>query len=89
MPHDPQRDLNEALPRHHWDMKLSVSLTAEDVEALDAYIQRGGLPSRSAGLQRAIRMLRYPTLEGDYDAAWAEWVATGDDKVWDNARPTR
>lgn len=89
MRHGPERDLNDATPWQHSYMKLIVSLTAEDVEALDAYVQRAGLPSRAAGLQRAIRMLRYHTLEDDYDAAWAEWTATGDDKAWDNARPTR
>jgi Arc/MetJ-type ribon-helix-helix transcriptional regulator len=65
-------------------MKFSVSLSAEDVEVLDAYVERAGLPSRSAGLQRAVRMLRYPTLENDYDQAWAEWSATGEGALWEN-----
>jgi Ribbon-helix-helix protein, copG family len=65
-------------------MKLSVSLSDEDVEVLDTYVQRAGLPSRSAGVQCAIRMLRYPSLEDDYDNAWAEWSAVGEDKVWEN-----
>jgi antitoxin MazE9 len=63
-------------------MKLSVSLSDEDVAVLDAYIERVGLPSRSAGLQRAIRMLRFPTLEQDYAAAWEEWSAAGGDESW-------
>ena len=65
-------------------MKLSVSLSDEDVGVLDTYIERAGLPSRSAGVQRAIRMLRYPGLEDDYGDAWAEWSAVGDEDVWDN-----
>jgi Arc/MetJ-type ribon-helix-helix transcriptional regulator len=65
-------------------MKLSVSLSEEDVEVLDAYVERAGLPSRSAGVQRAVRMLRHPTLEDDYDEAWAEWSAVGEDEVWEN-----
>jgi Arc/MetJ-type ribon-helix-helix transcriptional regulator len=65
-------------------MKLSVSLSDEDVEVLDAYVERAGLPSRSAGVQRAVRMLRYPALEDDYDAAWAEWSVVGEDEVWEN-----
>ncbi|HZU49672.1 MAG TPA: ribbon-helix-helix domain-containing protein [Mycobacterium sp.] len=65
-------------------MKLSVSLPDEDVQVLDAYVEREGLPSRSAGLQRAIRMLRYPTLEDDYDKAWTEWSTAGEDKVWED-----
>ncbi len=66
-------------------MKLSVSLSDEDVAALDAYVKRAGLPSRSAGLQRAIRLLRHPDLEDDYGAAWAEWAAAGEDVMWDSA----
>lgn len=64
-------------------MKLSVSLSDEDVAVLDAYVERAGLPSRSAGLQRAIRLLRYPTLETDYATAWSEWSATDDESAWD------
>ena len=63
-------------------MKLSVSLPDEDVAVLDAYIERVGLPSRSAGLRRAIRMLRYPTLEEDYAEAWEEWSASDSDESW-------
>lgn len=66
-------------------MKLSISLSDEDAEVLDAYVQRAGLRSRSAGVQRAIRMLRYSTLEADYDSAWAEWSAVGEDELWENA----
>jgi Arc/MetJ-type ribon-helix-helix transcriptional regulator len=64
-------------------MKLSVSLSDEDVALLDAYVKRAGLPSRSAGLQRAIRMLRYPALEEDYSNAWDEWSATGEGSAWE------
>ena len=66
-------------------MKISISLADEDVAALDAYVQRAGLQSRSAGVQRAIRALRHPTLEADYRDAWAEWSATGEDDGWDAA----
>jgi hypothetical protein len=65
-------------------VKLSVSLSDEDVEVLDAYVEHAGLPSRSAGLQRAIRMLRNLALEDDYAQAWAEW-SEGDEAVWDAA----
>ncbi|OBH20197.1 ribbon-helix-helix protein, CopG family [Mycolicibacter terrae] len=66
-------------------MKLSVSLSDADVAALDAYVANTGLPSRSAGLQRAIRMLRYPTLDDDYRRAWAEWSEGGEEEAWDRA----
>lgn len=66
-------------------MKLSVSLSDEDIEVLDAYVAEVGLPSRSAGLQRAIRMLRNVALEDDYAQAWTEWSGDADDAVWDGA----
>ncbi|MGH3970645.1 MAG: antitoxin [Mycobacterium sp.] len=56
-------------------MKLCVSLSNEDIAVLDTYVKRTGLPSRSAGLHRAVQMLRFPTLEEDYAEAWAEWSA--------------
>lgn len=65
-------------------MKLSVSLSDNDVATLDAYVEQAGLPSRSAGLQRAVRMLRHPTLEEDYDRAWSDWT-TEDQDEWENA----
>jgi Arc/MetJ-type ribon-helix-helix transcriptional regulator len=65
-------------------VKLSVSLSDEDVAVLDAYVEQAGLPSRSAGLQRAVRMLRHPTLEEDYDRAWSD-SATEDQDEWENA----
>ncbi len=62
---------------------MSVSLSDDDVAILDAYVERAGLPSRSAGLQHAIRVLRYPTLEDDYANAWEEWSGAGDTDVWE------
>lgn len=66
-------------------MKLSVSLSDEDIAVLDDYVQKTGLPSRSAGLQRAIRMLRHPALEDDYRGAWTEWPDTDEEEVWESA----
>ena len=63
-------------------MKLSVSLPAEDVALLDEYALASGLPSRSAALHHAVRMLRLPELEQDYEAAWQEWEASGDQEAW-------
>ncbi|MDP7701338.1 ribbon-helix-helix domain-containing protein [Mycobacterium sp. TY815] len=65
-------------------MKLSVSLSEDDVRVLDEYVQRTGLPSRSAAVQRAIRLLRHPSLEEDYGKAWAEWSG-GDGDAWHDA----
>ena len=64
-------------------MKLSVSLPAEDVATLDEFAEVTGLPSRSAALHHAIRMLRLTELERDYEAAWGEWEASPDRQAWD------
>ena len=66
-------------------MKLSISLSAEDVDTLDAYMQRSGLRSRSAAVQRAIRVLRHHDLEADYRAAWTEWTTAGEQEAWQQA----
>ncbi len=59
-------------------MKLSVSLSEDEVAALDKYAQTAGLASRSAAIQHAIRLLGDPDLEDAYAAAWDEWEASGD-----------
>jgi len=64
-------------------MKLSVSLPDEDVAALDDYARAQGLKSRSAALQRAIRMLRYPALAQDYAESGDEWEASGEEAAWE------
>lgn len=53
-------------------MKLSVSLTEQDVVAFDEYARTTGLRSRSAAVQQAIRALRLTGLEDDYAQAWQE-----------------
>ncbi|WP_071288233.1 antitoxin [Mycolicibacterium llatzerense] len=65
-------------------MKLSVSLPDDDVAVLDAYIKHAGLPSRSAGLHRAVQMLRFPDLEENYAEAWTEWLADERESQWDS-----
>lgn len=65
-------------------MKLSISLTEEDVAALERYMRAAGVPSRSAAIQRAIRMLSDPELEDAYAAAWQEWEASGEATAWES-----
>ena len=65
-------------------MKLSVSLPDEDVELLDEHARRRGLPSRSAAVRDALRVLRNSTLDEDYAAAWAEWDASGNRAAWES-----
>lgn len=64
-------------------MKLSVSLTEEDVATLDEHARETGLTSRSAALRQAIRLLRHPALEADYQAAWEDWEVSGDRTSWE------
>ena len=66
-------------------VKLSVSLSESEVEALDKYAQAAGLKSRSAAIQYAIRLLGHPELQSAYAAAWQEWEASGDADVWEPA----
>ena len=63
-------------------MKLSVSLPDEDVQLLDEYMRSAGLASRSAALHHAVRLLRHPNLEQEYEAAWDEWNASGAEGAW-------
>ena len=63
-------------------MKLSVSVPEADVEVLDTFARAAGLPSRSAAVQYAIKLLRLPSLEDDYAAAWEDWEDSGDQDAW-------
>lgn len=63
---------------------MSVSLPDEDVAILDDFARTAGLPSRSAALHYAVRMLRLPELEQDYEAAWGEWLESGDHAAWES-----
>lgn len=65
-------------------MKLSVSLTDEDVALMDDYLGRSGLQSRSAVIRRALQLLRQPDLEEDYAAAWDEWASSGEHEAWES-----
>lgn len=67
-------------------MKLSISLPDEDVAILDEFARTAGLPSRSAAVHHAVRMLRLPELEQDYEAAWQEWESSGDQAAWSVTR---
>ncbi len=66
-------------------MKLSVSLSDEDVEFLDSYAESNGISTRSAAIHRAIRLLRATSLGPAYEAAWLEWEVAGDSETWEFA----
>jgi Arc/MetJ-type ribon-helix-helix transcriptional regulator len=65
-------------------VKISVSLSPEDVRLLDEHARRAGLPSRSAALHEAVDLLRHIELELDYEGAWDEWESSGDGKSWES-----
>ena len=64
-------------------MKLSVSLSAEDVAFLDHYAQGRRRPSRSAAVKDAVALLRASELGDDYAMAWDDWSSTEDAELWD------
>jgi Arc/MetJ-type ribon-helix-helix transcriptional regulator len=66
-------------------VKISVSLPDEDVQFLDGYARSLGVRSRSAAIQRAVRLLRATELGPAYAEAWEEWQGSGDAKIWDRA----
>ena len=65
-------------------MKISVSLPYEDIDFLDEYAKSLGIRSRSAVIQRAVRLLRASELGPAYAEAWAEWETGGNADVWDS-----
>jgi len=66
-------------------MKVSVSLPEADVDYLDAYARTQGLGSRSAALQKAVRLLRASELGAAYEEAWTNWAGSEDAETWEAA----
>jgi len=64
-------------------MKISVSLPEEDVEFLDRQARSLGAGSRSAVVQRAIRLMRAVELGPAYAQAWEEWTTEGEATAWE------
>lgn len=64
-------------------MKISISVSDEDLAYLDAETATGMFPSRSAAVAAAIAHLRRGTLVASYDEAFAEWEASGEAESWD------
>lgn len=62
-------------------MKLSVSLPDDDVAFLDEYADAQGIASRSAVVQKAVRLLRAAELGAAYEGAWLEW-SREDEVAW-------
>lgn len=66
-------------------MKVSVSLPEADVDYLDDYARSQGLDSRSAAVQKAVRLLRASELGAAYEDAWSDWSDSDDAALWDAA----
>jgi Arc/MetJ-type ribon-helix-helix transcriptional regulator len=66
-------------------MKMSISLPDADVEFVDEYARVQGFRSRSAVIQRAVRLLRASELGGAYAQAWREWESGSDAEAWERA----
>lgn len=64
-------------------MKVSISLPEEDIEFLDSYAETQGIPSRSAVIHRAVRLLRASELGSSYEQAWEEWESSGEADAWE------
>jgi antitoxin ParD1/3/4 len=68
-------------------MKVSVSLPDDDVEFLDAYAHAQGVPSRSAVLHKAVRLLRGAELAPAYEDAFLSWEESEDAADWNHTTP--
>lgn len=64
-------------------MKVSISLPDEDVEFLDAYTADHGMPSRSAAVHKAVRLLRASGLGAAYEDAWTDWADSDEGELWE------
>jgi Arc/MetJ-type ribon-helix-helix transcriptional regulator len=64
-------------------MKLSISLADDDVAFLDSYAEEHESGSRSAVVQKAVRLLRAAQLEHEYAEAYLEWTQSGDVELWE------
>ncbi len=64
-------------------VKLSISLSEEDVAFIDRLAADAGFESRSAVIQHAIERVRATELQADYAEAWDDWRSSGDDEPWD------
>ena len=63
-------------------MRVSVILSGDDVAYLESLEASGRYDSQSAALQQAVRLLRASELGDAYEAAWAEWEGSDDEKCW-------
>lgn len=65
-------------------MKVSVSLDEADVAFLDADVERGVYPSRSAAVGASIKLLRERELSQSYFEEFETWAVAGDSDAWES-----
>ncbi|MGQ0629731.1 MAG: ribbon-helix-helix domain-containing protein [Sporichthyaceae bacterium] len=63
-------------------MKLSISLTEDDVAVIDRYAELGGFESRSAVVQYALRRVAASQLGDEYQAAWDDALLPEEPEWW-------
>ena len=61
-----------------------MSLSDDDVQYLDTYARERRLGSRSAALQKAVRLLRASELGAEYERAWEEWADSDEAEAWEH-----
>ncbi|MDP5184520.1 ribbon-helix-helix domain-containing protein [Blastococcus sp. BMG 814] len=64
-------------------MKLSISLSDDDLAVVDEHVSKAGLQSRSAAIQYAINLLRRADLDRAYAEAWEDWEGSDDQAAWE------
>jgi len=64
-------------------VKISVSLSAGDLELLDDYVRSHEGSSRSSALRDALELLRERALADEYAVAFADWEGSGEGDAWD------
>lgn len=65
-------------------MKLSVSLSVDEVAMLDDVVARNGLSSRSAGVRRAIAEMQRSQLTDEFVECFSEPRFIEDVALWDD-----
>ncbi|MBD8059522.1 ribbon-helix-helix protein, CopG family [Cellulomonas sp. JH27-2] len=70
-------------------MKLSVSLSDDDVRLLDKYVDEHPGQNRSSALRAAIAALREQDLIAAYEQAAEEWRESEEGQDWDSVAPAR
>ncbi len=64
-------------------MEIHVNLAEDDVVFPDECVRSHGLGSRSAAVQKAVRMMHCAELTDAYTDAFNEWTDSDDAGLWD------